>query len=92
MRRKQRGARLAESLFTQEQVAALAQFAVHCLEAAFDDTIDGADVQDDALGLGLLRGDIATQGDCDHGFDGDVGDLIYREASWLRVFAQKGNL
>ena len=61
----------------------LRKFAVRCIQAAFNGELD-PEVQEIALGLGLIQQDVATLQDCAAGFDGDEGDCMYRMAPWLK--------
>lgn len=69
-----------------EQHDAMREFSRRCIQAAWDASIDGADVQAWAEELGLIYRDQATRSDCeDHSFEGVPGDEIYRLEEWLRV-------
>jgi hypothetical protein len=78
------GELIAMAMTKTEQRDAMREFCRRCIQAAWDDALDAADVQDWANELGLTYTDKATKADIqDYSFDGDVGDPIYRLERWL---------
>jgi hypothetical protein len=68
-----------------EQHDAMREFCRRCIQAAWDDAIDGRDVQDWAEELGLTYRDKSTRADCaDYSFEGEPGEPIYRFERWLQ--------
>jgi hypothetical protein len=63
-------------------------FARKVLDMTFDGSIDGDDIQRAALEFGLIRDDVATETDCDSGFEAEPGDHIYRWTSVLTLTAE----
>jgi hypothetical protein len=68
---------------TDERLRILKLFARSILQQAWDCTLDGTAAQELALALGVCVKAQATQRDIDTGFEGKIGDCLYRPAGWV---------